>query len=274
MNEWSSNPGSTAAGWEANADRVDERLQPVTDWLIERSGIRAGDVVLDLAAGPGGLGHAAAKFVGPNGRVLSADLAPAMVDAARRIGAQRGLTNVEYRVMDAQEMDLADNLVDAVVCRSGYMLMPNPVEALRETRRVLKSGGNLAFSVFGPPERNPFVHVPTTVLVELGHLPLPPPDAPGVFALSDTARIQAVLLDAGFDVSALEAIDLEGAFPDVEFILDRILEMNPQVSQVQRQLDSGRQETTRQAMIAGFAAFRQADGTYALPTQMWGVHAH
>ena len=44
----------------------------------------------------------------------STDLAPAMVDAARRIGVRRGLHNVEYRVMDAQAMDLEDDAVDVV----------------------------------------------------------------------------------------------------------------------------------------------------------------
>lgn len=272
--EWNSNPGSTAAGWEANADLVDARLQPVTDWLIERSGVRAGDIVLDLAAGPGGVGHRAAQLVGSGGRVLSTDLAPAMVDAARRIGAEHGLTNVEYRVVDAQAMDLDDDLVDVVVCRSGFMLMPNPIEALRETRRVLKPGGNLAFSVFGAPDQNPFPHVPQTVLVELGHLLPPQQGAPGVFAMSDTARIRTALLESGFDVAAIEAIDLAGSFPDAEFIVERVFEMNPQVSEVHRRLDSDGQEELRQAMMTGFAAFRQVDGTYELPTQMWGVHAH
>jgi len=127
---WHANAETAAAGWEANADQTDARLRPVTDWLVERSGVQAGDIVLDLAAGPGGVGHRAAELVGPEGRVLSTDLAPAMVEAARRIGAQRGLSNVEYHVMDAQAMDLEDDAVDVVVCRSGFMLMPNPVSYL------------------------------------------------------------------------------------------------------------------------------------------------
>jgi ubiquinone/menaquinone biosynthesis C-methylase UbiE len=146
--------------------------------------------VLDLAAGPGGVGHRAAELVVPDGGVLSADLATAMVEAAQRIGAQRGLSNVEYRVIDAQAIDLDDDAVDVIVCRSGFMLMPHPADALREARRVLRTVGNLAFSVFAAPERTPFVGVPPSVFIELGHLQPPPPGAPGVFAMSDPLRIE------------------------------------------------------------------------------------
>jgi SAM-dependent methyltransferase len=268
------NAETAAAGWEANADWTDERLRPVTDWLIERSGVQAGDIVLDLAAGPGGVGHRAAELVGPQGRVLSTDLAPAMVEAAKRIGLRRGLSNVEYRVMDAQAMDLDDDAVDVILCRSGFMLMPHPAEALREARRVLRKGGNLAFSVFAAPEHNPFVGVPPSVFIELGHLPPPPPSAPGVFAMSDSSRIRELLVEAGFQVHAIEALDLEGPFTNEEVIVDRISEVNAQVGPVYRSLDDDEQAAARRALIDRFRTFRRADGTVVLPTQMWGVHAH
>jgi SAM-dependent methyltransferase len=245
----------------------------VTDWLIERAGVQAGDIVLDLAAGPGGVGHRAAELVGPEGRVLSTDLAPAMIEAAQRIGAQRGLSNVEYRVIDAQAMDLDDDVVDVIVCRSGFMLMPHPVDALREARRVLRPRGNLAFSVFAAPERNPFVGLPQSVFVDLGLLQPPPPDAPGVFALSDPSRIREMLVEAGFRVEALEALDLEGPFPNEEAIVDRVLEMNTQIGPVYRSLDSDEQTAARHALVARFRAYRRTDGTCVLPAQMWGVHA-
>jgi SAM-dependent methyltransferase len=253
---WEANAGTAAAAWEANAEQTDERLRPVTDWLLERSSVQAGDIVLDLAAGPGGVGHRAAELVGPEGRVLSTDLSQAMVDAAQRIGAQRGLNNVQYRVMDAQAMDLDDEAVDVILCRSGLMLMPNPIDALREARRVLRSGGSIAFSVFAAPERNPFVGVPPSVFIELGHLPTPPPGAPGVFAMSDPSRIRELLAEAGVRVETIEALDMEGPFPNEEVIVDRILELNPQVGPVYRSLDDGEQAAARQALIDRFGLIR------------------
>ncbi len=206
--------------------------------------------MLDLAAGPGGVGHRAAERVGPEGRVLSTDLAPAMVEAAQRIGAQRGLSIVEYRVIDAQAMDLDDDAVDVIVCRSGFMLMPHPVDALQEARRVLRPRGNLAFSVFAAPERNPFVGLPQSVFIDLGLLPPPPPDAPGVFALSDPSLIREALLEAGFRVEAVEALDLEGPFPNEEADVDRVLELNAQVGPVYRSLDVDEQIAARRSAAA------------------------
>jgi len=273
MTEWSPESSTAAPGWEANAERIDERLRAVTDWLLERTDVRAGQVVLDVAAGPGGVGHRAAELVGPQGRVLSTDWAAAMVDSAKRIGASRGLRNVEYRVMDAHSMDLEDDAVDVVLCRHGFMLMEDPILALRETRRVLKSGGNLAFSVFASPERNPFTAVPQRVFVELGHLPQPPPGSPGVFAMSDASVIRAALADSGFDAEAIEAIDLQGSMPDGDFIVDRIIEMNPMFGRIYRDLNPDEQTAARDALLDEFEAFQQTIGTYSLPSQIWGVHA-
>lgn len=273
MTEWSPESTTAPAGWEANADLVDERLRPVTDWLFERAGVQAGHVVLDVAAGPGGVGHRAAELVGPEGRVLSTDWAAAMVDAARRIGASRGLSNVEYRVMDAHTMDLGDDTVDVVLCRHGFMLMENPIGALRETRRVLRTGGNLAFSVFASPDRNPFTAVPQRVFVELGHLAQPSPGTPGVFALSDESDIRAALAASGFDARAIETIDLYGSMPNGDFIVDRIVEMNPMFGRIYRDLSSTEQTAARHAVIGELEDFRDSDGTYVLPSQIWGVHA-
>lgn len=273
MTEWSPESSTAAPGWEANAELIDERLRAVTDWLLERSDVRAGQVVLDVAAGPGGVGHRAAELVAPHGRVLSTDWAAAMVDAAQRIGASRDLTNVEYRVMDAHSMDLEDDAVDVVLCRHGFMLMENPIDALREARRVLKPGGNLAFSVFASPERNPFTAVPQRVFVELGHLPQPSPGSPGVFAMSDASIVRAALAESGFDAEARETIDLEGSMPDGDFLVDRIIEMNPMFGRIYRDLSGTEQTAARHALLDEFEPFRQSNGTYVLPSQIWGVHA-
>ena len=71
------------------------------------------------------------------GRLITTDFSPAMLAAARRRGAELGVANVDYRVMDAERIELDDDSVDGVLCRFGYMLMADPAAALAETRRVL-----------------------------------------------------------------------------------------------------------------------------------------
>ena len=205
-----------AAGWERRADEIDETAARILEWLIDALAPRPGDTVLDLAAGPGSAGFAAAPLVGEGGRVVSTDFSPAMVDVARRRAGRLGLTNVEHRVMNDDRIELEDDSIDRVVCRFGYMLMPDLVAAFAETRRVLRPGGRLAFAVWRGPERNPWVSIAGRILVEHGHFPPPEPGAPGIFALADDERVRGLLEDAGFVLERLEEVDAHFHYRDVD----------------------------------------------------------
>ena len=164
--------------------------------MIRELAPRPGDTVLELAAGAGDTGFEVAAIVGEAGHLTSTDFSPAMVEVARRRGAELGVRNLEHRVMDAERIELENDSVDGVLCRYGYMLMPDPARALRETRRVLRPGGRLALAVWGAPERNPFFAVIAMPLVQRGHLP--PPEAGGrsPFSMANEGRTQALLADA------------------------------------------------------------------------------
>jgi SAM-dependent methyltransferase len=135
-----------------------------------------------------------------------------MVAVARLRGAALGLRNVEYRVMDAERIELEAASIDGVLCRWGYMLMEDPVLALRESRRVLRPGRRLALSVWGEAKDNPWASTPGAVLARGGWLESPPPGAPGIFALAAPERLQTVLHDAGFDDPRLEHVDVVWRF--------------------------------------------------------------
>jgi SAM-dependent methyltransferase len=161
--------------------------------------------VLELASGTGDVAEALAGRVA---RLLSTDLAPAMVEAARR----RGLDGVEHRVMDMQAIDLPDASVDGVVSRFGYMLVPDPARALRETRRVLRPGGRLAFATWAPAQRNPWATAYGPVLIERGLQEPPQPGEPGQFALSAPDEIEPLVRGAGFAEVRVEEVPIEFAF--------------------------------------------------------------
>jgi ubiquinone/menaquinone biosynthesis C-methylase UbiE len=120
-----------ASGWEDRREWLMDITGRVNDWLAQAVEPRPGQTVLELAAGTGDLGFAIAERVGPDGRVISSDFSPDMVEVARRQGEARGATNVDYRVVDAESMELDDDSVDAVVCRWGYMLMAGPSRSAR-----------------------------------------------------------------------------------------------------------------------------------------------
>ena len=139
-----------AAGWEQRREEMETVARPVTEWMVRALDPKPGDTVLELAAGPGEVGFAAAPLLGPEGRLISSDFSPAMVDVARRGAAELGLENVEHLVLDAEDLALEDDSVDGVLCRFGFMLMPDPETAVAEARRVLRPGGRLALPGSSP----------------------------------------------------------------------------------------------------------------------------
>ena len=108
--------------------------------------------------------------------------------------------------MDMQSIDLPDASVDGVVSRYGYMLVPDPARALRETRRVLRPGGRLAFATWAPAKLNPWATVYGPVLIERGLLEPPNPDEPGQFFLADPEQIEQLVRGAGFDGVAVAEV--------------------------------------------------------------------
>jgi SAM-dependent methyltransferase len=157
-----------------------------------------------------------------SGRLISTDFSPAMLAAARRRGAERGLRNVEYRVIDAERIELGTDSVDGVLCRLGYMLMADQAEALAETRRVLRPGGRVALAVWGAMEQNPFFAIVAISLTQRGHLPPPEPPGPPVFSMASPTRTAALLEGAGFSRVRIEEVPVRFEAPDTDEYLSVI----------------------------------------------------
>src|SRR6266540_3265491 len=164
-----------APTWEKRRARVEEYSAPVRQWMLRELDPQEGDTLLELAAGVGDTGFEAAEIIGGSGRLITSDFSPAMLDAARRRGTELGLGNVDYRVINAEHITLDDDSVDGVLCRFGYMLMPDPAAAFAETRRVLRPAGRVALAVWGAMEHNPWIAIAGISLGQRGHIPPPPP---------------------------------------------------------------------------------------------------
>jgi ubiquinone/menaquinone biosynthesis C-methylase UbiE len=111
--------------------------------MLHVANLRPGNRVLDVAAGTGDQTLMAARRVGPTGYVLATDISANMLKLASDAAREADLTNVETRVMDAENLDLDANSFDSAICRQGLMLFSNPVKALVEMRRVVKPAGKV-----------------------------------------------------------------------------------------------------------------------------------
>jgi SAM-dependent methyltransferase len=253
-----------AAGWERWRAQLEEALTPVREWLISELAPNPGETVLELGAGTGDTGFAAAVIVGQRGRLISSDFSPAMVEVARRRGDQLGLGSVEYRMIDAERIELEDDSVDGVLCQSGYMLLADPAAALAETRRVLRLGGRLALSVWGVPERNPWASIGGRLLIERGHLPPPEPGAPGVFAMASGESTRSLLDNAGFTDVRTEEVPVRFAFHDLDDYVRWVIDVAGPFAIVVRGLPEVERQILKAQLKEAFAPFEAAGG-YSLP---------
>ena len=201
--------GRAAAGWSKHDERFRRMTAPVSQRLLEAAGIALGHRVLDIACGTGEPAFPAADLVGPAGQVLATDQAPEMLEVAREKAAERGLTNVEFRLADGEELDVEAESFDAATCRWGIMFMPEPLRCLGQVYRALKPGGRVAFAAWGPPGRNPFISVPAMVIGKYLETRPPDPTLPGgVFSFAAPGKLEATFAEAGFRDVQAEGLEL------------------------------------------------------------------
>src|SRR6185312_6283566 len=102
-----------AAAWHAWAPTLEEWLSEATTLMLDAAGIHAGSKVLDVAAGAGGQSLAAARRVGPSGRVLATDISAVILQYAASAAAAAGIATMQVRQLDAEQLDVEPAVFDA-----------------------------------------------------------------------------------------------------------------------------------------------------------------
>src|SRR6266571_2095603 len=97
-----------APGWERRREYLREFSEEIAAWMVARLDPQPGQTILELGAGTGETGFAAARKIGDSGRLISTDLPPGMVEVAKRRAKELGIENAEFRVIDAEHIDLED----------------------------------------------------------------------------------------------------------------------------------------------------------------------
>jgi SAM-dependent methyltransferase len=256
--------GAMAPGWERWRAQLADALTPVREWLIGALGPQPGETVLELGAGTGETGFETAAILGEDGRLISTDFSPEMGEVARRRCTELELANIDYRVIDAERIELDSGSVDGVLCQSAYMLVADPGAALAETRRVLRPAGRLALSVWGAPERNPWASIGGMILVERGHMPRPEPEAPGVFSMASEERTRALLDGAGFASVRMQEVPVRFAFRALGDYEQWVLDVAGPFAMAVRGLPEDEREVLMARLKAAFVPCATDDG-YELP---------
>ncbi len=121
-------------------------------FTIEKSGVRAGGKVLDLAGGTGDLAALFSPIVGENGQVVLADINDSMLKVGRDRLIDRGLiNNIQFAQVNAEALPFEDNLFDCITIAFGLRNVTDKQKALASMFRVLKPGGRLLVLEFSKP---------------------------------------------------------------------------------------------------------------------------
>jgi len=250
---------AVAEAWDANVDDVDGHSVEATAALLDRVGLQPGDRVLELAAGPGSLGATWSQLVGPTGSVVVSDIAPGMVDVARRRNSVLG--NVETAVIDAGAIDRPDGSFDVVACRMGLMFTPDPSVAFAEILRVLRPDGRFGALTWGGIEHNPWMTCVGMAAMANGLVSGGPPVGPGgIFSLGDPVGLETLAKDAGFVDVAIEAIAITFRADTVDAHVERVSSLAGPLATVLRAASPDQLAALRRTAANLAAPYLTSDG--------------
>ena len=256
---------AVAGGWEQHADNIDTRVAQVTERMLELTKPQPGERVLELACGPGGLGLEAAQRVGSAGAVVLSDVNAEMTSIAAARADALGLRNVSTRELDLEQIEQPDASYDVVLCREGLMFAPDPARAAREIGRVLRPGGRVALSVWGPRERNPWLGVVFgAVRSQLGKPGLPP-GIPGAFALADSDKLARLISDAELTDVTIGELPVPLHAPSFEDWWARTTALAAPLAELLASLPADATQTLRARVQEATSAYRTPAGGLEFP---------
>lgn len=221
---------------------------------------------MELAAGPGDTGFLALPRLLPGGRLVSTDVAPEMVAAARRRAAELGLDDVTFSIEDAASLSFDDATFDGVLCRWGLMLVPGMDAAAREIARVLRPGGRAAIAVWASPEANDWMTASGRAALELGLTERPDPEAPGPFRLSGEGRVAGVLEGAGLEVDTVEDVPMTWRAPSLDAWWEISTDMSRMLAMLLARLTADEAAAVRRGAEHRLRRHVQADGSLVVPS--------
>jgi ubiquinone/menaquinone biosynthesis C-methylase UbiE len=148
---------------------VADNLRDMHAALVHVLAPQPGERWLDIACGAG---HVAELAAGAGARVTGIDISPRLIEVAKARAAAGGY-DIEYRVGDAENLDVEDGSVDAAASSVGLIFAPDHDAVARELARVVRPGGRMAFSAWTPEGSI------GTMFKTLGPFQPPPPEGAG-----------------------------------------------------------------------------------------------
>lgn len=140
-------------GWDYSSPHYNtgwqQQLWAAQKRLLEQVNFQKGEKVLDISCGTGLVTFPIAEAVGSEGEIVGIDLSEGMLEKAAKEAEKNGFSNISFKHMDAEVLDLPNDSFDVAINSLGLMYYPNPDEAIKEMYRVVKPGGRAVVLVWG-----------------------------------------------------------------------------------------------------------------------------
>lgn len=252
-----------AGGWNKHTPQIHHWLSNPTEHMFDLAQIEPGFRVLDVAAGAGAGDQTleAARRVGQTGYVLATDISADILAFAADNAHKAGLTNIDTKVADAEELGLPAADFDAAICRMGLMFCPDPNKALEQMRHALKPGARACVLVFSQPEKNPCVGILVQTAFKYAGLPPPNPYQPGgLFSLSKPGHLDQLFVSAGFKNATSRTLFAPFTLPSARVFLEFVRNSASPVLQILSKVSEAERALAWQEMEEKLNAFQTENG--------------
>jgi SAM-dependent methyltransferase len=259
--------------WTDRQELQDAVLAPVSEALLARAAIAAGERALDIGCGCGATTLEIATRVGCQGHALGLDISEPMLARARERtppGAP-----VQFIAADATVYPFAPGAADLLFSRFGVMFFADPALSFANMRKGLRLGGRVAFACWREPRKNPWLILPLQEAYKYApRLPELGPEDPGAFSFAGEERVHRLLGEAGFSSIAMHPVDLSldlAVGRGLEAAVEGALAIGPASRALQDQSPEVKSAAAG-AIRAALAPFQRGD-TVPLAAAIWVVTA-
>jgi SAM-dependent methyltransferase len=198
--------GDEGAEWARDWERYDRAVAGHHARLMATAAVGPAERVLDVGCGNGETSRACARLARA-GSVMGVDLSSSMLERARQLAGDEGLTNVVFEHADAQVHRFPPAAFDVVVSRFGTMFFADPIAAFVNLARATRQGGRIVMVAWQGLQANEWLREVRMSLAAGRSLPTPPAGLPGPFAQADPDQVLGVLAGAGFEDVAMQAVE-------------------------------------------------------------------
>lgn len=249
-----------SSGWTATAAQGLSTDDTLNQMLIEQTGIRPGERVLDIGSGTGDPAISIGLALAGDGAITACDLTPEMLAKARERSVNVGLDGISFVAADMSALTFDDNSFDCVTCRFGLMFPEDKIAAAREALRILKPGGRVGYMVWGPYDENPpFFVIRRAIAKVFGQEEGPVPHR---HSLSRPGMLTEILGGAGFEKTEEREIRYKRPVDDLDDYINRAL-IRGYADTVDTLDDAGRADLM-QTLRAAFDPYRE-NGKVMMP---------